>query len=252
MPDELFTPLLLFLAGFIAGILNVIAGGGSLLTLPVMIFLGLPPTVANGTNRVAILIQNVGASWSFHRKKLISREWLVLAIPPALLGVVIGTLGAVRVEELAFQRILAVVLVGAAAWTVWRPVKPPEEGDAPPPAGGKRWMFALFFFLVGVYGGFIQAGVGFIVLAVTTAGGLNLIRGNAVKIPLILAFTAVALALFAVNGKVDWAMGLSLAVGNFLGALVGVRLQILKGHAWVRNVVTVTIVLFAVRLLFWG
>ncbi|NNM06900.1 MAG: TSUP family transporter, partial [Gemmatimonadetes bacterium] len=120
------------------------------------------------------------------------------------------------------------------------------------PTGGRRWLFALFFFFVGAYGGFIQAGVGFIVLAVTTAGGLNLVRGNAVKIPLILAFTAVALALFAWSGKVDWAMGLSLAGGNLLGALLGVRLQVLKGHEWVRNVVTVTIVLFAVRLLLSG
>ncbi|MBT8397846.1 MAG: sulfite exporter TauE/SafE family protein [Gemmatimonadetes bacterium] len=252
MPDAITTPLLLFLVGFVAGVLNAIAGGGSLLTLPVMIFLGLPPTVANGTNRVAILVQNVGASWSFHRKGLISKNWLVLAVPPALLGVVLGTLGAIRVGDLAFQRILAVVLVGAAAWTVWRPIKPPAEGDAVPPTGGRRWLFALFFFFVGAYGGFIQAGVGFIVLAVTTAGGLNLVRGNAVKIPLILAFTAVALALFAWSGKVDWAMGLSLAGGNLLGALLGVRLQVLKGHEWVRNVVTVTIVLFAVRLLLSG
>ena len=112
-----------------AGTLNVIAGGGSLLTLPVMIFLGLPPTVANGTNRVAILIQNVGATWSFHRRKLISKEWVLLAVPPALVGVVFGTLAAVRVGDLAFQKILAVVLVGAAAWSVWRPVTPPEEGS---------------------------------------------------------------------------------------------------------------------------
>ena len=223
-----------------------------MLTLPVMIFLGLPPTVANGTNRVAILIQNVGASWSFHRRKLISREWVFLAIPPALVGVVLGTLAAVRIGDLAFQRTLAVILVGAAAWTVWRPIKPLEEGDALPPTGGGRWAFAALFFLVGAYGGFIQAGVGFIILAVTTAGGLNLIRGNALKVTLILAFTPLALVIFAWNGKVDWAMGFALAAGNFLGALAGVRLQILKGHKWVKNVVTVTIVVFAVRLLFFG
>jgi uncharacterized membrane protein YfcA len=250
VPDTITTPLLLFLAGLVAGTLNVIAGGGSLLTLPVMIFLGLPPTVANGTNRVAILIQNLGATWSFHRRGLISKTWILLAVPPALVGAMLGTLAAVKIGDLAFQRILAVVLVGAAAWTLWRPATPPAEGDSPPPEGGRRWVFAFSFFLVGAYGGFIQAGVGFIVLAVTTAGGLNLIRGNAVKIPLILAFTTLALAVFAWSGKVDWAMGLALATGNFLGAMVGVRLQIRKGHQWVKRVVTVTIVLFAIRLLF--
>lgn len=252
MPDFIVPSLILFLAGLVAGTLNVIAGGGSMLTLPVMIFLGLPPTVANGTNRVAILVQNVGASWSFQRRKLISWAWMRLAVPPALLGVVLGTLAAVRIGDLAFQRILALVLIGAAAWTVWRPVKPPEEGEAPPPTGGKRWGFAVVFFLVGAYGGFIQAGVGFIILAATSMGGLNLIRGNAVKVPLVLAFTPVALLLFAWSGKVDWAMGLALAGGNFLGGLAGVRLQVRKGHAWVRNVVTLTIVVFAVRLLFSG
>jgi uncharacterized membrane protein YfcA len=251
VPD-LLSPLLLFLAGLLAGTLNVIAGGGSMLTLPLMIFLGLPPTVANGTNRVAILIQNIGASWTFQRKKLISREWMLLAAPPALVGAVIGTLGAIRIGDLAFQRILAVVLVAAAAWTVWRPVEPPREGDSRPPAGWRRWTFSLGFFLVGLYGGFIQAGVGFVILAVTSLGGLDLIRGNALKVPLILAFTPLALLLFALNGKVDWAMGLALAAGNFLGGIAGVRLQILKGHAWVRNVVTVTILVFAVRLLFFG
>ena len=252
MPDALTSSLFLFVAGLVAGTLNIIAGGGSMLTLPVMIFLGLPPTVANGTNRVAIVIQSVGATWSFHRRKLISREWVLLAVPPALVGVVIGTLAAVRIGDLAFQRILAVILVGAAAWTVWRPIKPPEEGEALPPSGARRWAFVAFFFLVGAYGGFIQAGVGFIILAVTSAGGLNLIRGNALKVTLILGFTPVALAVFAWTGKVDWAMGFALAAGNLLGALAGVRLQILKGHKWVRRVVTLTIIAFAIRLLFGG
>ena len=250
MPDAITTPLILFLVGLVAGTLNVIAGGGSLLTLPVMIFLGLPPTVANGTNRVAILIQNVGATWSFHRRKLISKEWVFLAVPPALVGVVLGTLAAVRIGDLTFQRILAVILVGVAAWTVWHPTNPPEEGNALPPAGGKRWAFAAFFFLVVAYGGFIQAGVGFVILAVTTMAGLNLIQGNALKVATVLAFTSVALVLFAWSGKVDWAMGLALAAGNFLGGLAGVHLQILKGHKWVRGVVTVITIVFAIRLLF--
>jgi len=244
------TALILFLVGLVAGTLNVIAGGGSMLTLPVMIFLGLPPTIANGTNRVAILIQNVGASWSFHRRGLISKEWLVLAIPPALVGAVLGTIAAVNVGELAFQRILAVVLVGAAAWTIWHPSKPLEDGSVAPPAGGKRWIYAAAFFGIGVYGGFIQAGVGFVILAVTSMAGLNLIQGNALKVATVLAFTSVALVLFAWSGKVDWAMGLALAAGNFLGGLAGVHLQILKGHKWVRGVVTVITIVFAVRLLF--
>jgi len=250
VPDIFTTTLLLFLVGLVAGTLNVIAGGGSMLTLPVMIFLGLPPTIANGTNRVAILIQNVGATWSFHRRGLISREWLLLAIPPALVGAVLGTYAAVNVGELAFQRILAVILVLAATWTIWNPTHAPTDTGTSPPSGAKRWGFAAVFFIIGVYGGFIQAGVGFIILAATSVAGLNLIQGNALKVALVLAFTSVALVLFALSGKVDWAMGLALAAGNFLGGLIGVHTQILKGHKWVRGVVTVIMVMFAVRLLF--
>jgi len=250
VPDIVATSLLLFVVGLIAGALNVIAGGGSLLSLPVMIFLGLPPTVANGTNRVAILVQNIGASWSFHRRGMISREWLLLAIPPAFLGSLLGTIMAVNIGELAFQRILAVILVAAAAWTIWHPVDLHEFGDSDLPVGKKRLLFIAAFFLIGVYGGFIQAGIGFLLLAITSAAGFNLIRGNALKVTVVLTFTPLALVIFALNGKVEWAMGFALAAGNLLGGLAGVHLQVLKGHKWVRGVLTVTVVLFAMRLLF--
>jgi len=107
----------------------------------------------------------------------------------------------------------------------------------------------LAFVGVGFYGGFIQAGVGFLILATTTLGGLDLVRGNAVKIPLVLAFTVLALGMFALSGKVDWTLGLVLAVGNFLGGQLGVHLTVLKGHRWVRGVVTTAVVVFALRLL---
>ena len=250
MPELLTNSLLLFLVGLIAGVLNVIAGGGSLLSLPVMIFLGLPPTVANGTNRVAILLQNVGASWSFHRRGLVSREWILITVPPALVGAILGTVAAVNIGELEFQRVLAVILVAAAAWQIWNPIKLQPDGNAALPVGIRRWIFVAAFFLIGVYGGFIQAGIGFLLLAATSAAGFNLIRGNALKVTVVLGFTPVALLLFAWNGKIDWAMGFALAAGNFLGGLAGVHLQVLKGHAWVRGVVTVVIVVFAIRLLF--
>jgi uncharacterized membrane protein YfcA len=142
-----------------------------------------------------------------------------------------------------------VILVVAALWSIWNPIELQAEGNAELPEGLRRWAFITAFFLIGVYGGFIQAGIGFILLAVTSAAGFNMIRGNALKVTVVLAFTPLALVLFAWSGKVDWAMGFALAAGNFLGGLAGVHLQILKGHKWVRGVVTLTIVIFAVRLL---
>ena len=243
---------MLFGVGLVAGTINVIAGGGSMITLPVLILLGLPPNVANGTNRVAILVQNAGATWSFRKLGLISGPWIRLAVPPALIGVVFGTWAALHVGDMAFQRILALVMVMAAAWTIWHPMIPPDAADTLLPEGRRRWLLTGIFCGVGFYGGFIQAGMGFIVLAVTSSFGLDLIRSNAVKATLVLVFTPVALGIFAYNGRVDWMTGIALAAGSLLGALVGVRLQVLKGHTWVRGAVTVIVVAFAIRLLVGG
>ena len=114
----------------------------------------------------------------------------------------------------------------------------------------RSWLVVLGFLLVGVYGGFLQAGVGFVVLAITTWSGLDLVRGNAIKIVTVLLVTVLALAIFAINGTIHWPMGLALAVGNTIGGLLGVRLAIAKGHRWLKGAVTVTIIAFAVRLWF--
>ena len=240
---------LLAAVGLVAGVLNVLAGGGSLLTLPVLVFLGLPPTVANGTNRVAILVQNVGAAWSFSRHGLLDARWLRLGVPPAMVGAVVGTWLAVEVDEATLQRVLALIMVLVAVWTVWNPVKPPVHGrPAPPERTLARFGLMAGFFVVGAYGGFIQAGVGFLILALLAGAGLDLVRGNAMKVTLVLCFTPLALAGFALNGMVDWGLGLSLAAGNLVGGLLGVRLNVRKGQDWVRRVVVVMVLLFAVRL----
>ncbi len=106
------------------------------------------------------------------------------------------------------------------------------------------------YFAVGFYGGFIQPGVSFVILALVTSAGLDLVRGNAMKVTLIMLFTPLALAGFAWNGMVEWGLGFALATGGFLGAQIGVRLNISKGQEWVRRVVTVTVIVFAIRLWF--
>lgn len=244
--------MVLFLAGLAAGTVNSIAGGGSLFTLPLLIFLGLPPTVANATNRIAVLSGGIGASETFRRSGLVPVSWLKLAAPPALIGAVLGTVAALMVPDLAFQRILSIVLVLAAGWLFWNPIRPPDEGRHFPPAGTARWISRAVFFLVGVYGGFIQAGVGFIVLTITSANGLDLIRGNAVKAPLVFLFTLATVVLFTYSGMINWGMGLALAAGQILGATFGVRLQILKGQDWVRHVLTLIILACAFRLMLMG
>ena len=238
--------LVLVGAGFLASILNVIAGGGSFLTLPLLIFFGLPATEANATNRLGVLAQNIGGVWGFHRHGVLDWRLALRASLPALVGAALGTWLALRIGEQEFRRILATLMVIVTLWTLL------DHGGrlASALAGlrSKNVILAVGFALAGVYAGFIQAGVGFFILALTTVAGLDLVRGNAVKLLVILGTTLLSLALFTWAGKVEWVPGLALAVGSMAGSFLGVRLAVLKGHAWVRGVVTIAIVVFAVKL----
>ena len=250
--DHWSSYLLLFGVGSVAGVLNVVAGGGSFLTLPVMIFLGLPPTLANGTNRVGVVLQNVGAVWSFRRHGMIDWSYLLWAALPAMLGAILGSWVALRVGDELFQRILAFLMIAVTLWTLWDPLKKMQLGAAGSYQTPVVAVLAVGFFLSGVYGGFVQAGVGFVILATTSLAGLDLVRGNAVKVLSVLCFGVVSLSMFAWQGQVDWWIGLALGTGMALGGLVGVKLTVLKGHAWIKRVVTVTIIVFALRLWFGG
>jgi uncharacterized protein len=236
--------LLLVAAGIVASVVNVVAGGGSFLTLPILIFLGLPTVVANGTNRVGVLMQNASAVWGFHSAGVLDWRWALTASVPALVGSAIGTWAALYVGDDLFRRILAIVMVVITLATLAAPDPRPDLAAR----SSRSWLVVLGFLLVGVYGGFLQAGVGFVVLAITTWSGLDLVRGNAIKIVTVLLVTVLALAIFAINGTIHWPMGLALAVGNTIGGLLGVRLAIAKGHRWLKGAVTVTVIAFAIRL----
>lgn len=237
----------LFAVGVLAAVLNVIAGGGSFLTLPVLIFLGLPAGVANATNRVGVLAQNLGGVVGFHRSGALDWRWGLAVSVPAVLGAAVGATWALHMSDFAFRRLLSIAMLGMTLWTVTR--RP--HHDAPRPLRSPwHWSMVLAFFLIGVYGGLIQAGVGFAVLAATSVAGMDLVRGNAVKLLAVLLLTILSLAIFASSGVVAWTSGLALAAGNLLGAMVGVRLAISQGHGWIRKVVAVTVVGFAVLLWF--
>ena len=239
----------IFALGGVAGVVNVVAGGGSFLTLPLLIFLGLPPSVANGTNRVGIFLQNLFAVWGFHRHDVLDWQALRWAALPAVVGAPLGTWLALSLQEATFQKVLAFLVVGITLWSLWSSRSGVSETRFPW-LDGQAILPALGFFLVGVYGGFVQAGVGFFILAVTSVLGFDLVRGNAIKVLTVLAFTGVSLLLFAWNDKVHWPLGFALAGGTVLGGLLGVKLTVLKGQQWLRYVVTIIVVVFALGLWF--
>jgi len=238
----------LAVAGLVAGAINVIAGGGSFLILPLLIFFGLPASLANGTNRVGVLSQNLGGILGFHRHRAVDWPWALKASIPAMAGAALGVWAALEVPDFAFKRILSVAMLVVTIWSlVNQGRKPVATQELKPPT---HWFVVAGFFVVGLYGGFIQAGVGFLVLAITSAAGMDLVRGNAVKLLSVMLLTLLSLAVFAGAGQVDWPRGLALAVGNWAGAVIGVRMAVLKGHAWLQQVVTVTVILFAILLWF--
>ncbi len=239
--------LLLFVVGLVAGTLNVIAGGGSFLTIPLLIFMGLPPIVANGTNRVGILCQNIAASWSFQRHGVVDWQYVRWAALPAVFGALLGSKFAITIGDEMFKNILAGLMITVTLWTLWDPLKHKNTGEKTKPFN--RTALVGGFFLVGIYGGFVQAGVGFLILAATTLAGLDLVKGNAVKVLSILAYTFISLAIFAWEGKVDWTLGLVLATGTMLGSQIGVHLTVLKGHNWIKKAVTVTVIIMAIKLI---
>ncbi len=245
MPPHIELPALA-VAGLVAGTLNVVAGGGSFLTLPLLLFLGLPAAVANGTNRVGVLAQNLGGVWGFHREGVLDWRWATRMSLPALAGAVLGAWAALRIPDFAFTRILSTAMIAITLWSIW------SHGSTPPvtprKAPAQTTLAAVGFFFVGLYGGFIQAGVGFFVLAITSRAGLDLVRGNAVKLWSVLLVTVLSLAIFAGAGTVDWPRGLALGAGNVVGSQLGVRLAILRGHAWLQRVVTLAVIVFAVLL----
>ena len=251
MANELAGYLLLILAGCVAGMVDVMAGGGSFLTLPLLIFMGLPAVVANGTNRVGIVVQSLGAVWGFHRHGLVDWGSFRWAAVPATVGCIVGAYGALATSDQAFKKILAVMMIVMTGWILWDPIRRWHETHADPPRVSNV-IIGCGFLVAGFFGGYIQAGVGFLLLAVTTLAGLDLVKGNAVKVLTVLSFASVGLAIFAVEGAVQWPMGLALAVGRFVGGLLGVRLVVLKGHEWVKGVVTAAMLACAVKLWFGG
>ncbi len=241
---ELSWPILtaLFVVGILSSVINIVAGGGSYLNLPLLIFAGLPPGVANGTNRVGVLAGLTTGTYKFVRAGLLRRADLLYYCLPAALGGVLGAWLALQIDDRSLRIVLA-ILMFFGSWTVIRRPSPSEEGEEPSPRLGLAWAL---FFAVGVYGGFIQAGTGFFALAATGMLGLGIKRGNAVKTLMNLCMTLPALAVFASNAKVHWPTGLALAAGMAVGGVLGVKLSQNSKPATLKKLVAGAILLSAV------
>ncbi len=238
---------LLLLGGALAGFVNAIAGGGSALTLPLLMLTGMDAAVANGTNRVAVAVQAATATGTFHRKGV--RPWRRAgrAALWALPGALIGALVAVRVSPAALEVLFGLLFLGLAVLMIRRPTwLVPDPSEAREPTG---WSGPALFG-VGVYGGLLQAGVGIPLLVVMVRGlGLDLVRGNAAKAALVLIYTGLILAVFGAAGQVQWRAGAVLAAGGVLGSTLGARAAVARGSDFIRKALFVALLLAGAKAL---
>jgi len=227
--------LLMFGVGVVAGFMNTLAGGGSLLVLPILILAGLPSPVANATNRVAILLQNVTAVQRFHQAGKLEVKPILHITVSAVVGAILGSLFAVNINSALFDKILGFVFI-LILILVLRPKSKKPMKTLP------RWLECVVFFGVGLYGGFIQAGVGFIFLAaLNLIEHYNLVQANAVKTFIVMSYTIFAVIVFATAGKILWIHGLVLACGNSLGAWLGVRSAVKNGESFVKVILIIAV-----------
>ncbi len=246
--NEIILLIILMLVGFIAGVINTIAGGGSLLTLPMLIFMGLPPSIANGTNRIGIFIQSITSVAGFKSKGIQPSIFSVYLGISALIGSIIGAKIAINIKGEIFNKILAVIMLLVVIFMVFKP-KVTLEGFVERLHGRYRVLAIVAFFVIGIYGGFIQAGVGiFILLALTTINRMSLVKSNAVKALIVFIYTIGALAVFAFNNQIDYLYGFVLAFGNATGGWFSSRWSVKKGDGIVKIFLIIMVIAMAIKL----
>ena len=250
--EEWYHYLLLIVVGFVVGFINTVAGGGSLLSLPVLIFLGLPPGVANGTNRIAIVIQTVLATVGFKSKGVSTAPFNVYLGISAFVGAIIGAYIAVDIKGETFNRILAIIMILVVLIIIFKPkIKLTEIQERI--TGKYLWIGILAFFFFGIYGGFINAGIGFIIiLFLHYINHMTLVRANATKVAVVFMYTLSALTIFVWNDKVIWKVGLIMAIGNATGAWVASRVSVDKGDGFIKTFLVIMVVLMSIKLWFFA
>lgn len=245
---EWYMYLIVVAAGLFAGFVNTLAGSGSLITLPLLMFIGLPANVANATNRIGVLVQSAVGSVSFRKQKIYTvRESLWMAIP-ATFGSLIGSLLAVRINEHIMEVLIGGLLIFMFFLILYKPEHWVREHALSITPKRRGWV-SVIFFLIGIYGGFIQAGVGFFLLAALVLGaGMGLTKANALKVVIVAIFTAVALIVFMISGQVNYLIGIVIAIGQGVGAWIASKVAVSWGPKVVRIILLVAIMASALKL----
>ncbi|MBL6620765.1 MAG: TSUP family transporter, partial [Ilumatobacteraceae bacterium] len=227
-----------------AGAINTVAGGGSMLTVPLLVLAGVPGNAANGSNRVGILTSNVAAVATFRRLGVDGLRHASQVVVPVVLGGLIGSFAVGRLlDDAAFERVFGLLMIPLVILSVRRPSNA---------SGDRAWSttkVVIVFLLIGIYGGAFQAGVGLVLLAALTRSGFDLVMSNSIKVIVNTAVTVVALPVFILSGDIAWAPALVLAAGFVVGGWLGAQTSFRGGEVLIRRVMVVAALGLAGRLI---
>lgn len=249
---DAWTVLFLAVGGVAAGFVNTVAGGGMMITLPLLVFAGLPETVANGTARIGVLAQGISSSWTYHRDGALNVSRFGPVLPPVILGAGVGAYIGANLSDEVFRFIFGGVMLGFGVLLVTKPRA--RDADLHSEDLSARyqslWIRWLILVPVGVYGGMIQAGMGYVVIAALTLGfRFSLMEANVLKVVIVAAYTPLVLGVFWSQGQTQWPPGLVLAGGQTVGAYLGARFALRRGVKVVRYMLLLVIVVSGLQLL---
>jgi uncharacterized protein len=237
------TIIVIIIAGILVGFINTLSGGGSVISLSLLLILGLPANIANGTNRISIFFQTFSSVTSFTKQKMFDSMRPIWLGIPATIGAVLGAVTAVDVNQRVIEIAMAAAMVIMVFFLFYKPDKWLKENPAML-SKPIRWWQLVIFFAVGFYGGFIQVGVGYFLLMSLVVGvGYDLVKANAVKNLIVFLYAIFALAVFVIDGQVNYLYGLILSAGSVIGALIASYLAVKKGAGFIRAVIVASVIL---------
>ncbi|MEN8138538.1 MAG: sulfite exporter TauE/SafE family protein [Bacteroidota bacterium] len=238
----------LIISGIAVGFINTLAGGGSIISLSILMFLGLPAGIANGTNRIAITLQTITATINFKKNNILdSKKGIRLGIP-TIIGSILGAYIAIDINEDIFEKAMAIIMIIMVIFIFLRPNRWLLNKQELIDKKVSIWQYILFFF-IGIYGGFLHVGIGYFLLASIVLGaGYNLVKANAIKILIVMMYVPFSLAVFIWNDQVNYKYGLILSIGNVIGAYVASKYAITRGAEFVRWVILVVVLLTAANI----
>jgi len=240
--------LIIVLAGILAGFINTLAGGGSVITLSLLLILGLPATIANGTNRLSVFFQTSSSVTSFWRNKMFSTRKIWWLIIPATVGSIAGAWVAAGIKSNALEIAMVIVMAFMLVFIFIKPERWLTENTAFLEKK-IRWWQVMLFFTVGLYAGFLQVGVGyFLLMALVLGVGFELVKANAVKNLIILFSATVSVIIFIVSDQVYYLYGILLSIGSIGGAYIASTMAVRKGGRFIRWVIVASVILAALKV----